>query len=227
MAIVAAKCTLEQTGTAVALSAEATTMLSGNRYQITNTAKRVLDPTSGSFVVTDNGTPLAAADTSINWLHGVIYKVSGSFTGPVTIDGHYLPRHAFAEVKAFEFTLTTELKDVTTMGASTAAHARIKSLLDAKGSLQGFDNLQTDLDSGGTTIKPFTDFTAGTRRVLSILFDDGYSFRAFIKFSNVKENAEVMDILNATLDWELDAVRGTVNTLLSTNGGGACWSYDA
>jgi hypothetical protein len=223
MAISAAGCTIAQTGTAVTLSGEAMTLSGGDTIaQITDTTKRVLDPSEAGLVLYDNGSPVSATAYTVNWLFGKVTKNSGAFTGPMTISGAYLPRHTVAEAKAFELNVQADLADVTTMSSSTTAHARAKCLCQASGSVSGLDNLQTDLDSGGTTIKPWTDLGAGTRRVMSVQFSDGTIFRAFVRFSGVKESAEVADVLNATLEWTSDAATGVTNTTAQS----FAWSTD-
>lgn len=211
MASAACTCLIEQTGTAVSMTTEATTSISSSKYQITDTSKRVIDPDTAVSVI-DNGSGVADADVTINFLHGIVTKVSGSFTGPVTITASYLPRYAVAEAKAFEIETSAEILDASVMATSTTAKTRVKGLADAKGTISQLDNLRTDLDSGGTTIVPFTDFTAGTRRVLSVAFPSGEIFRAFVRFENVKEGAEVASLLNSTLSWVATAAIGTDQT---------------
>lgn|SRR5574343_6844 len=212
MANAACTCVVEQTGTSTSMTSEATTLSGGNTVaQITDASKRVLDPDT-AITVTDNGSPVADDAYTVNYLFGKVTKGSGSFTGPVTITANYLPRHSEAEVTGFEVNVSAELPESTTMSATTSAKSRTLALADAQGSIQGLDNLRTDLDAGGTTIVPFTDFTAGTRRVLSITFPGGEIFRAFVRFNEVGENMEVSDLLRATLSWVATAATGTDQT---------------
>jgi predicted secreted protein len=127
-----------------------------------------------------------------------------------------------AEAKAFEINMSAEMLDVTDFADSTGAHARIQGLADFSGTVSQLDNLLTDLDSGGTTIVPFTDMTAGTRRVLSIVLPDGTYFRAFVKFADIKESGDVAALLNATLSWQAVSATGTDQT----EGQAAAWSTD-
>lgn len=202
---------VKQTGTAVSMTTEATTSLSSSVYQITDTTKRIIDPDTALSVI-DNGGAVADADVTINYLFGKITKNSGSFTGPVTITGAYLPTYAVAEAKGATINLERTLLDSTVMAAATANIERTVGLKSASGSINQLDNLRTDLDSGGTTIVPFTDFGAGTRRVLEVTLPSTLIFRAFVRFNGIDETVNVEDLLNTTLEWQSTTAIGTGQT---------------
>lgn len=214
-------CEVEQTGTAVAMTGEACTTLTVTTAQVTDAAKRVLDPDTAISVI-DDAVPLADTDVTIDYLRGIVTKTSGNWNGAVTITAAYLPRYQVAEAKAFEINFSSNLVDSTTMDSTTAYHAYTKALGEVSGTISQFDDLKTDLDSGGTTIVPFTDFTAGTRRVLSIVFPSGAYFRAFVRFESTKHGQGVDDLMNATLAWKATSATGTDQT----EGQAAVWSTD-
>lgn len=221
MASAACTCVVEQTGTAVSMTTEACTTLTTTTAQITDTAKRVIDP-DNAITVYDDGSPLADTDVTIDYLRGIVTYTGGTWAGAVTITAYYLPRFSVAEAKSFEINGSFNLLDSTQMAAATAYHSLTKGLGEVSGTIGQLDNLRTDLDSGGETIVPFTDFTAGTRRVLSITFPSGAYFRAFVKFSDLKEGAGVDDLLNSTLSWKTTGTTGTDQT----EGQAAVWSTD-
>lgn len=210
MASAAFTCAIKQTGTAVAMTGEATTNTTGNTYQVTNTAKRILDP-STAITVYDGVTPIADTSVTVDYLFGKV-TLSSPPGGAVTIDGAYLPSYGVAEAKAFELSFSKDVFESTVMAATTTSKTRTAGLKDVSGSITQLDNLLTDLDSGGTTIVPFTDFTAGTTRVLEVTFPSGTIFRAFVKFSGVAEKTSVDALLESTLSFEGNAVTGTDQT---------------
>jgi hypothetical protein len=217
MAVAAHTTVIKQTGTAVAMTSEATSSLSASVYQITDATKRIIEPDI-AITVTDNGAGVADADYTVDLLFGKVTKVSGNFTGPVLITAAYLPTYAVAEATGFEINCTAKLLETTKMAAATANRERMLGLRDASGSVSGLDTLTTDIDSGGTTLVPLTDFHAGTRRVLEVTFPGGVLFRAFVRFSEVKQGGEVDDVFKSTLNWQADAAKGADQTEASSFG---------
>lgn len=213
MASAGYSCVVKYTGTAVAMSAEATTLSGGNTVaQITDATKRIIDPAT-AITVNDDASDLFDVDVVINYLFGKVTRTdSGAFTGPVVITGAYLPTYTFAEAHSFELNFARDLLDSTVFDASSRIVLRTPGLKDCSGSIGSFDNLQTDLDSGGTTIVPWTDFQAGTRRVIEITFPSAQIFRAFVRFSGVTENSSAEDLLQATLEFQATSAIGTDQT---------------
>lgn len=217
MASAAFTSVIKQTGTAVAMVTEACTLVTSSVYQVTSASKRIIDPDTALSVI-DNGTPVVDTDITVDYLFGKFTKISGAFTGPVTVTAAYLPSYAVAEARGFEINCSANLLDTTLMAAATANRTRIAGLKDANGTLTGLDNLLTDLDSGGTTIVPFTDFAAGTRRVLEITFPSGQIFRAFALFESIKGAAEGDGLFQSTLSWKAVAATGVDQTEASCFG---------
>lgn len=108
-------------GTPTTFSAEATTNTSGKTYQITNAAKRVLDPAT-AVVVKDNGVAVPAADiASLNYLNGSVTFTSGyTPTTPITFDsGKYVPLELISTsliVNEFEVDMKMTLASSTAQG---------------------------------------------------------------------------------------------------------------
>ena len=189
----------------------ATTMLAANEYQISIALRRIISPDT-AIVVYDNAVAQADADVTINYLFGKIKKVSGNFTGPVTIDYAYMPVVNFAEVRSFEINMSREVHDSTVMASATAVRAKTPGLKDASGTIGSLEPLTTDLSGGGVTISVFADWNAGTKRVLEVTFPSGLIWRAFVKFKDIPENASFDQLLESTINWELDACDGTDQT---------------
>jgi hypothetical protein len=69
-ALAGKKALVKISGTATAMTAEATTTTDDQNYQITDTAKRIL-PLDATIVVDDNGTPTVESYT-LNRLNGTV-----------------------------------------------------------------------------------------------------------------------------------------------------------
>ncbi len=95
---------IRQGGTAVSMTAEATTFVSGKTYQITATAKRIIDYFS-TLTVFDNAVDHTADVVSVDYLNGLVTFASGyTVTGPVTVTGYYTPTSVIARAKSFDLT---------------------------------------------------------------------------------------------------------------------------
>ena len=210
MAIAGYSCQLKQTGTAVAMTGEATTDLGGDVYQITDTTKRIIDPDT-AITVYDGATPIADGSVTVDYLFGK-FTLASTPAGAVTVDASYLPSYALAEVRSFEINATAELADSTPMASTTTVHARTMTLRDVSGTVTGLDPLTTDLDSGGTTIVPMTDLESGTRRVLEVTFPGGQIFRAFVRFESADVGAAFDGLVEGTLNWVCTGATGTDQT---------------
>ena len=95
---------------AVAMTAEATTGTGNISYQITNSAKRILDLNT-DVVVNVAGSPVTTGFT-INYLTGTV-TFETTATRTVTITGAYVVLTAIADGKSFSFTGTRETLDKT------------------------------------------------------------------------------------------------------------------
>ena len=98
--------------TGVAMTNEATTA-TGASYQITNSAKRILDLNT-PIIVNDGGTPTTEAYT-IDYLNGrVTFGSTASRT--ITITGAYLTPATIATADTFNFSATAEAYENTAFG---------------------------------------------------------------------------------------------------------------
>jgi hypothetical protein len=196
---------------ATAMSAEPCTSLAANQYQITNTAKRILNPDS-AITVYDNGVAQADADVTINYLFGIITKVSGNFTGPVTIDGNYSSSHAWLEVRGYSLDASADLIDATVMASTTANRDRILGQKEATITINVLDTLLTALDSPGVSAIPWQNWRDGDRRVFELTFPSGQIFRAFVRLESWSESVAFDGQLETTVVMKTVAPRGTDQT---------------
>lgn len=103
-----------KSGTATTMTDEAMELVSGKTYKITATAKNVIDRLT-AVVVKDNAVTVDAEDIeSIDYLFGRVTFASGyTVTGPVTIDGKYLPLTQIGGANSFTLTQTANAIDNT------------------------------------------------------------------------------------------------------------------
>ena len=104
---------IRQTGTATIMTGEATSLVSGKTYQVTDAAKRLIDYAT-SLTVLDNGVDHTADVISVDYLAGLVTFAGGyTVTGPVTLTGKYLPTSAVAKGRSFNLTQNANAIDTT------------------------------------------------------------------------------------------------------------------
>lgn len=139
-------------GVAVALTNEATTANGARtQYQITNTAKRVLDPQLAVVVQTspDGSTWSTAAGYTLNRLTGTVIFPSAQAAGTQIriASGSYLPLSTVAGAKGYTWTITAQQLDASDFDglATTGGFASVKltGQLDASGTLTQWDQRDT------------------------------------------------------------------------------------
>lgn len=137
---------LYRSGTSTAMTAEATTLVTGKTYRITNAAKRMLDP-AVAVVVDDGGSPVSASDIlSIDYLHGLVtFDPSYTVSGAVTFDANYLPLSQIADVYNASFSTSVMMLDDTVYEDTQVS--RKAGLKDISGSFSCYDEGATALSS--------------------------------------------------------------------------------
>ncbi len=191
---------LKVSGAAVAVTGEATTALvAGVTYQITNTAKRIVDPNT-AIVVNDGGVPVAATGYSFNYLFGKVTFVAPP-AGAVTIDCSYLPVAAIAEVREFKLAGNAGLVDSTSFD-SAGARSKIATLLDSSGDFSMLSLPLDDIDpvTGGVQTL-HTTMTTGAAKLLQIILG-AYYIRAWVKLSDIEVTGTVGDLVQSTASFE-------------------------
>lgn len=206
MATPAFSAQVKVSGTAVGMTAEACGLVSGTTYQVTNAAKRILDP-SVAITVNDAGVPIPAANVTIDALFGR-FTLSAPPGGAVTVDASYLPTATVADTKGVELNVTVDMGDATTFD-SGGAKKKQPLLLDVAGSLMRLVLPLDDLDpvtGGSQTIDGW--MKAGTPRLLDVLFTSGFRTRAWVLFKGYKVSGAVDGMVECTVDFEGAANNG-------------------
>jgi len=184
---------VKATGTSTTMTAEACSLVSGKTYQVTNAAKRVIDPTS-ALTVLDNGGAVAAANIeSIDFLFGKVTFVGGyTVTGAVTVTGKYLPLHTLTYAREFELTDTNMLAEATVFADTTVKRKQtLQSLMVRLGLLE-----RAGLVYNGGSTSLVSVLTAGTVLVIEInVGGSGTIFRAMVIPENVSQGATVAGLL--------------------------------
>jgi hypothetical protein len=184
-------------GTAVVTTGEATTSLGGGQYQITNTAKRVLDP-SVAVVVKDTGTPVSSTLWSIDKLFGVVTFSGYTPTGAVTVDASYLPTATIAECRALNIKTSADLADVSVL--ESQGKKKQATLIDFEGSLDRLAIPLDDLDAvTGGTQSVDSLMKSGTPKLLDVLFTAGARFRGWVLFSGYDVKSEVAGVVTVSV----------------------------
>lgn len=202
MAIAGWKARIELSDTPAALSGEAMSVVSGTTYQITNAAKRVLDPFE-PIVVYDGASPIASTDYAIDYLFGRVVLDSAP-AGAVTIDATYLPLVQVGCAREFALNLENETPEATCFqpDASVAARKFIQGLKHASGSIGYLGQLDAIYDGDTKELvehalrDPESDFW-----VLSIDFDGTHIWRGFVTFESHEATVEIADLLQSTVNW--------------------------
>jgi hypothetical protein len=203
MALAAHSTVIKASGTAVPITAEATTSLGGNVYQITTASRRVIDP-SVAVVVNDGGVPIAATGYTFDYLFGKA-SLTAPPGGAVTVNASYLPMYAVTEVSAFSCAWSLDLPDITSFD-SGGARKRLGALKDGSGSVTMFASPLVDVDTGaGGTQSLHSWLAAGTPRLIESLFGSTYYFRAWILFESLEAGAAVADLAQFTMAYQFAA----------------------
>lgn len=161
---------INQAGASTAFTSEATTLVGGFTYQITNTAKRCWDPAVPVQVYV-GGAP--ATPAAVDYLLGRVRLLSTP-SGAVTVSGSYLPLLLITTAKAFSLDLQFDVVDVTKFTATERYHAKQPTLLDASFTIDAFDTGQTIFDDGsedGYNADTFANvITSGSLKVVEVVF---------------------------------------------------------
>lgn len=172
-------------------------------YRITNSAKRLIDPTA-TTTVKNNGVLVAAADWELDWLQGRVRpNVTLAGTG-FTISSSYL---ALLEItRAHEWALDKELAtQLSTVFKSTSFVERMATLRDASISLSRFDVGGQDYDPGGSSVRLHDLLTAGTTKIVELNFGSSQA-RIAVKFDKDTNKSAVEDLARSTITGRVTAI---------------------
>jgi hypothetical protein len=131
------KAQVKVSGSALTLTAEPTTDAGAHLvYQITSTAKRVLDPTA-TITVYEDGVSSAAAHT-VNRLNGTVtFTVARGTAVVVTVSGSYLPLTTAINCTDWTLNLSAQSADVSDFGSAGWVE-RLAISKDATGSVKSW-----------------------------------------------------------------------------------------
>ena len=203
---------LYRSGTSTSMTAEATTLVTGKTYRITNAAKRMLDP-SVAVTVDDGGVPIASANIqSIDYLHGIIVLDSGyTPSGAVAVDANYLPLSQIADVYTTSITTTVTMLDDTVY--EDTAVSRKAGLKDISGSFSAYDEGATaisELLGNGTVLFLTFEHTGSASvdhmraRVLLESDDSSVSVDGLVESTYSFVGASTLSVEGRDVSWSFD-----------------------
>lgn len=191
-------------GVSTSFTGEATTNTTGNEYQVNTATRRVLDP-SVARVWKDGGSAIDAANiVSEDLLFGKVVLASPP-GGAVTLDASYLPRALVAYVKSVKGTIKADALDVTDLHAD-GYRKRILGQIDFSGSVELFDDLQTDLYTDGDNTPEFQAFLMTRVPKLLEIDPDGTGtgvLRAWVVFDSEEMMLDPAQVMTSTINFML------------------------
>lgn len=212
MAIAGYRAVVKLSGDSTAMVAEATTLSGGNTIaQITNTARRILNP-AVAVTLKDNGVTQAANTYTLNFLYGKASKTAGSFTGPVTIDASYLAMHSVAEGTSLSINCSREQLETSVFGTTDKSY--LMGLKSAEGSIESLALLSTDLDPGAGEIIIEDLFDDDVAKLLEVTLDPDLPkyWRGWVRFHGLNTEATVEDLVKSTVNWRTTSIQGVGTT---------------
>lgn len=220
MAIAGHRSAVKTVGTSTAMTNEACTSISSTVYQITSTSRRVLDPTV-AVTVNDNGSPVAAANVTIDYLFGKVTRTGGTFTGPVTVTANYLPLLDVAEVVAWSVSMSRTELDKTVMG--NADKVFMLGLGSGEGTVEMLDLPTSDLDAGAGSVKLEDIFGNDTPKLLELTLnpDTPYYWRGWVRWPGIDLSAPVDELVKASHKFRCTAFQGSGQSEFASFGFGS------
>lgn len=203
MARAAHTCSLFYTGTTTAVVGEACSVVSGGVlvYEITDAAKRIIDP-NASVIVYKAGVPIAVG---VNYLFGRFTFAVDPSPDAITADISYLPRHELTSTREFSASFAADMSDTTTLD-STGFKTMQHTLLDCSGSFSALDIGLTDF--GGGTLADW--LLLNQSKVIELNLVDEI-VRCWALIESVEPSGSVDGLVELSIGWQLDAqLSGTV-----------------
>lgn len=184
-------------GTPTAIVDEPCTANSATVYQITNTAKRVLDP-SVAVTVKANTVVQAASAYTLDPLFGTITFGSAP-TAPVTISCSYLPMLAVAEAKEVSVSASADMSDSSVFNTA-GFKSHLATLKDFSGSLGVLSRDAYDMGGGVT-------FLSALNGGLPVLIEirpsgAGNYFRGWAILEKSEAKAGVAGLVEGTINFQ-------------------------
>ncbi len=190
--------TISVTGASTTMTAEATSNTAGFSYQITNTAKRIVDP-AVAIVIKHNSGVTWPTNFTFDYLNGIV-TLDGAPTGAVTIDGAYLPARQIAQAYELDVSLAANLAESSLLG--TTFIGRTRALSDITGSMSCYDAGLTEY----TDVQLYDLISSGTTKVVDIQWNGGTNYlRFFAMFESVDPSASVDGVQSLSASFSANA----------------------
>lgn len=227
MAIFSSSVAVRVAGTAVAFTNEATTLLTANTvYQITDTTKRILDPSAAITVEVDadgagaGAYVVAAADTyTVDYLFGKItFAADQGASALVRVSGSYLPVHSVAESRSVSINSSRTELEKTVLGDTDKSF--LLGLKSAEGELEGLFIGTDDLDSGAGSLVLQTLHDDGTPKLLEVAMGSVY-WRGWVLLKGINRSTPLDDLVSTTVGWRTAAQKGLNRTDYAGHGIGS------
>lgn len=194
-----------KSGSPTAVTGEATTLVSGKTYKITDATKNVWDRTV-TAVVKDGGTPVAAADIdSIDYLFGRVTLAAGyTPTGSITVDVSYLPLTQVAGANSYTLTQTANAVDSTDYETAQGNGGfRVYEY--------GLKTVSLSLKGIYKSTNGFADLLASRAELIMEINVDGGELsvaRGFFKPMSTSQDGDVGDLEADSVDFSLSVPEG-------------------
>lgn len=204
------QCAIRRGGVPTTMTAEACTTTGSPTFQVTDPARRCIDPASPWHVTVGGATLAYTAISSFDFLFGE-FTTSAPLAGAPTLTATFIPMSnsdLITEVKSHSLSESSELLDSTVYTSTSPFRRRIYGLADASLSIDMLVNttdmarLATLMSSGGNA---FVEINTGFSPL----------FRAIGKITSIERSATVDGLVEATVEWVLAAERDeTLSTIV-------------
>lgn len=185
-------------GTSTAFTGEACTDISGDVWQITAASKGVWDPAVVPDFY-DNGVAILAADiAAIDYLFGKV-TFTGTKTGPITVDGNYIPQLKIAD--GYSYSVDMEADELDTTEFDDTAYSRIVGLTSVTGTFEIHAAGDIDQDPGAGAKTFDSLYQNKTLTLWAVRFTSNSGFRAWGYVSKLAVSAGVQDLIGSTVDF--------------------------
>ena len=208
MAIAGYKALVRSAGASTTVSGEACTNVSGAKYQITSSARRLLNPLA-TWVFKDGGVDIPYASiATVDFLFGEV-TLTAPAAGAVTFSGDFYPittaSEIVAEVKGFGLSFTTDVLDKTVLNAN-ASNLR-KKTVGLKTATLSLDLLLNSTDD----LKLSTYQSNGNLLAVDINFGSTPLFRGIGWVGEYNRSGSVDGLLEATATWDVSGEQETIS----------------
>lgn len=133
---------VKASGTSTSFTDEATSNVGGNKFQIDDATKQVLDR-SVAVVVEVDGSAVASTEYEVDYLFGIV-EFNDAQTGDVTVTGNFIPTVSVAGANQYSVDITGDVLDNSNFAdANSNGGYRTKQygILDVAANIGRFDDL--------------------------------------------------------------------------------------